>query len=76
MSECPYCHYIPAIHRNEELPGHDDSEYGEELYAKICGADGAHPHIVVYQNGTNNALFIDANFCPVCGRDLRKAVDE
>lgn len=69
---CEYCHYLPAIHRNEELPGYDDSAYGEELYSKIYGADGTHPYIGVFQNGSANALFIDIIFCPICGRKLVK----
>lgn len=71
MSKCPYCRHVDGI-RNEELPGHDDSVYGEELSASIYGAGGAHPHIDVFQNGSNNALFIEINFCPVCGRKLVK----
>lgn len=69
---CGYCHYVPALRRNDDLPGYDDSAYGEELYAKIYGADGNHPYIGVFQNGSNNALFIDINFCPICGRKLVK----
>lgn len=69
---CEYCQGFTAGNRNEELPGRDDSARGKELHAKIYVADGAHPFIAVFQEGSSNALFIDINFCPVCGRDLRK----
>lgn len=72
---CEYCQHLTASPCNDELPGHDDSAYGEELYARIYATNGTCPYIAVYQYGTNNALFIDINFCPVCGRDLRKAVE-
>lgn len=76
MNECPYCTYIDGSNSNEELPGYDDSSYGEELYARVSGTNGRHPRIDVFQDGTNAALFIDINFCPICGRNLRKVVDE
>lgn len=75
MNECPYCRYTDS-NSNEELLGYDDSSYGEELYARVSGTNGRHPSINVFQDGTNAALFIDINFCPICGRNLRKAVDE
>lgn len=73
MNECPYCKCIDGSNSNEELPGYDDSPYGEELYARVSGT--RHPSINVFQDGTTAALFIDINFCPICGRDLRKAAD-
>lgn len=70
VNECPYCRHSNAGVLSEMLPGHDDSEPGEELYAGIYGTDDNHPYIGVYQDGTNNALFIEINYCPVCGRKL------
>ena len=70
MMSCGFCQGLTAGNWNEELPGYDDSAYGEELYSRIYGADGTHPYIGVFQNGSNNALFIDINFCPICGRKL------
>lgn len=75
MSECPYCKYMDGSGRNEELPGHDDSPYGEELFAHLSATCGWHPTINVFQNGSTAALFIDINFCPICGRDLRKVME-
>lgn len=71
MNECPYCN----SNSNEELPGYDDSPYGEELYARVSGTNGRHPSINVFQDGTNAALFIDINFCPICGRDLQNVAN-
>lgn len=68
--ECPYCRYTDGSNRNAELPGDDDSEYGEELYARISGQFGVHASLDVFQNGSNCALFIDIKFCPICGRKL------
>ena len=45
MNECPYCKYIDGSNSNEELPGYDDSSYGEELYARVSGIDGRHPFV-------------------------------
>lgn len=73
---CEYCRYPTVDPSNKVLPGHDDSEHGEELYARIHGGCVTRPRIIVFQEGTKNALFIDINYCPICGRGLREVVDE
>lgn len=73
---CEYCCHPTVGPSNEVLPGHYDGDRDNELYARIHGGRVTRPHIIVFQEGTKNALYLDINYCPVCGRDLRKVVDE
>lgn len=71
---CPYCHDFNKYQVGAELckPIQCNEVVGP-IQLKECNvfmADGQVPNLVMW-NGVGGAAYIDINYCPMCGRDLR-----
>ena len=76
QADCPYCHSAYQYHPEGSIHGKRVAFKPTESWTdfkdwEICLHDGETPCMMCFNRGGSGA-YIDINYCPICGRDLRE----
>lgn len=76
QADCPYCHSAYQYHREGSIHGKQVSFKPTASRTdfkdwEIWMHEGESPCMMCFDRGGSGA-YIDINYCPICGRDLRE----